>query len=241
MTRLLVSVRDADEAREASLAGVDLVDLKEPTAGPLGAVPPELWSAIQKAVGGRAPLSVALGELADPTLADRLPKTTGFTFAKLGLAGMASRADWRERWRDAWSRLPADVRPVAVAYADAARCDAPTPEQIVATAPACGCVALLVDTAVKRPGESLFQHLPPTRLRELVATARDQGLLVVLAGSIRQEHLLDALALDPDYVAVRGAVCRGPRDGRLDASLVRDWVRAVAEHRQSFHASTSGS
>ena len=36
MTRLLVSVRDALEARVAMGAGVDLIDVKEPRRGSLG-------------------------------------------------------------------------------------------------------------------------------------------------------------------------------------------------------------
>ncbi|MES1213307.1 MAG: (5-formylfuran-3-yl)methyl phosphate synthase, partial [Singulisphaera sp.] len=37
-TGLLVSVRDANEARDALLGGADLIDLKEPTRGSLGRV-----------------------------------------------------------------------------------------------------------------------------------------------------------------------------------------------------------
>ena len=37
MTRVLVSVRDALEARIALDCGVDLIDVKEPLRGPLGA------------------------------------------------------------------------------------------------------------------------------------------------------------------------------------------------------------
>ncbi len=37
--RLLVSVRSVDEARLAAAAGADFIDLKEPSAGALGALP----------------------------------------------------------------------------------------------------------------------------------------------------------------------------------------------------------
>ncbi|RZK86999.1 MAG: hypothetical protein EOO66_20930, partial [Methylobacterium sp.] len=39
--RLLVSVRDADEAVMATRAGADLVDAKDPVRGALGALPVE--------------------------------------------------------------------------------------------------------------------------------------------------------------------------------------------------------
>ncbi|MEX0712176.1 MAG: (5-formylfuran-3-yl)methyl phosphate synthase, partial [Pirellulales bacterium] len=40
MTKLLVSVRSLAEARLALAAGVDLIDLKEPARGSLGALDP---------------------------------------------------------------------------------------------------------------------------------------------------------------------------------------------------------
>ena len=52
MTKLLVSVRDAAEARLAVEAGVDLIDVKEPSAGPLGAAAAETLAEIAAAVAG---------------------------------------------------------------------------------------------------------------------------------------------------------------------------------------------
>ena len=65
MTRLLVSVRSLDEARVALEAGVDLIDLKEPARGPLGAVDLEVVEAVSQFVASRVPTSTALGELID--------------------------------------------------------------------------------------------------------------------------------------------------------------------------------
>ena len=63
MTRLLVSVRSADEARTALAAGVDLIDVKEPARGSLGAASPGVVADVVGAVAGRVPVSAALGEL----------------------------------------------------------------------------------------------------------------------------------------------------------------------------------
>src|SRR5689334_14696969 len=65
MTKLLVSVRDAAEARDAVEAGADLIDVKEPQAVSLGAAAPQIVAEIIQAVAGRRPVSVALGELID--------------------------------------------------------------------------------------------------------------------------------------------------------------------------------
>ena len=55
MTRLLVSVRSAEEAADAVSAGADLIDVKEPSAGSLGAATPEVVAAVMEAVAGRRP------------------------------------------------------------------------------------------------------------------------------------------------------------------------------------------
>ena len=61
--RLLVSVRDAAEAEAALAGGADLIDVKEPSRGPLGRADAGVIRYVVKAVGGRAPVSAALGEL----------------------------------------------------------------------------------------------------------------------------------------------------------------------------------
>lgn len=65
MAGLLVSVRNAKEAMAALVGGADLIDVKEPLAGSLGAATPKTWQEIGEVVGGEKPLSAALGELHD--------------------------------------------------------------------------------------------------------------------------------------------------------------------------------
>ena len=72
---LLVSVRNVTEALTALEAGADVIDVKEPTRGSLGAADSATLAAIAQAVGGRAPVTAALGELTDlatPTALRRL-------------------------------------------------------------------------------------------------------------------------------------------------------------------------
>ena len=52
-------------------------------------------------------------------------------------------------------------------------------------------------------------------------------MLVVLAGSLTLSHLPDVLPLEPDYVAVRGAVCEGTRTGDVRVHLVQQWSRVL--------------
>ena len=61
MTGLLVSVRDVTEAAGVLSAGVDLVDVKEPAAGSLGAAAPGVWKQVVDQVAGSTLISLALG------------------------------------------------------------------------------------------------------------------------------------------------------------------------------------
>ena len=237
MTRLLVSVRSVDEALLALAAGVDLIDFKEPRRGSLGNVDFSLAAELVEAIAGRAPTSMACGELVDSSLsasgwasADSPPAPlhppAGISYAKLGLAGCATRSDWPRRWADWIAGLPPGAAPVAVAYADWRPAAAPPPEAVLQYAAALGCRAVLVDTCDKSRGD-LLAHFSGAELRRFAAEVRNRGMLSVLAGSLTWRSLPEVLGAAPDFVAVRGAVCSGSRESALDGGLVRQWVERV--------------
>jgi dihydroneopterin aldolase len=84
----------------------------------------------------------------------------------------------------------------------------------------------MLDTAGKSAG-SLLDHLHFEALGRFVATAQARGLLVGLAGSLRKEQVPSLLALAPDLLGFRGALCRGGERGReLESAACRE-VRAL--------------
>lgn len=238
MTRLLVSVRSLDEAIDAVEAGADLIDLKEPAAGSLGRVPTAVAHEVAKRLGRQAPVSMALGELAELGEATELASSAGagefydiplgVSFVKLGLAGCATNSGWAGRWAAVVDRLPATCAPVAVIYADWQTARAPSPDTVLATARSIGCRALLIDTFAKSGG-ALFDYLQPSQLSVLLTAARMQGLVTVLAGSLTATTAPLLLPLRPDYLAVRGAVCDGSRVARLVPAKVRQWQALVRQ------------
>jgi uncharacterized protein (UPF0264 family) len=221
-TRLLVSVRNRQEAEEALAGGADLIDVKEPSRGSLGMADPAVWREVADAVAGRAPLSVALGELRD-FRGGKQPCLSSFQFAKLGLAGCAAIDDWPARWASALESFPPHVGRVAVSYADWRQAEAPPPRAVVEAGRTLGCRAWLIDTCAKHAG-GLLDHVSIEELSDLIAFARRGGMLTVLAGSLTLESIPRVLPLSPDYIAVRGAVCRGGREGVLNRDLVRRLV-----------------
>ncbi len=225
MTGLLVSVTNAQEAALAVEAGVDLIDLKDPAAGSLGRLDPIRVAAALHAVGGRRPVSMALGELASWKSATPF-ELAPIAYAKIGLSEMKGVPDWRMRWCAAWSQLPAHVARVAVVYADHARANAPEPNQVIVEGFQFGCRTVLVDTFDKH-GPALLEHLSPRQIRDFVRRAREMGLLVVLAGRLDCESMVRLLPLAPDYLAVRSAACVGGRRGSLCAARTRELVELV--------------
>lgn len=59
MAGLLVSVRNAIEAQTAVAGGAQLIDVKEPFAGSLGAASVAQWQEVIDTCGDQVPLSVA--------------------------------------------------------------------------------------------------------------------------------------------------------------------------------------
>ncbi len=226
MTGLLVSVRDAKEAEAAIAGGADLIDIKEPNAGSLGAASVETWNSIAAAVGQRRPLSVALGELVSDPVCRSAANTGGMTFAKIGLAGCDSQPDWTDRWTHAIGCCPKDVGSVAVIYADYQTANAPAPLMIVQQAIELRCKAVLFDTHSKLRG-NLFQHLAPSEIEAISTEVRCEGLKVVLAGSLVGESIHRAMQLAPDFIAVRGAACRGDRREMIERDLVAELAGIV--------------
>ena len=89
--RLLVSVRNATEALAAVQGGADLVDVKDPNAGSLGAAPIKDFHKIHTAVSGERPVTAALGDANDETAIEKIARTfadAGAAIVKVGFAGI---------------------------------------------------------------------------------------------------------------------------------------------------------
>lgn len=225
--QLLVSVTDAVEARIALDGGADIVDVKNPAEGALGAPTPTVLRSIRAAVGTAKPLSVAVGDMPNlpgtAALAAVGAAQLGADFVKVGLWGTSSEADAVVLLRAVRAALGSDTALIAGAYADAARVPGrPLPAQrLPSTARAAGADGCLLDTAIK-DGRGLMEWLSPATLADLVAESHAYGLPIALAGSLRFEDFAAVRATDADIAGVRSAACReGRRSARLDVDRVR--------------------
>jgi (5-formylfuran-3-yl)methyl phosphate synthase len=229
--RLLVSVTDAHEARVAVEGGVDIVDVKNPAEGSLGAPAPGVIERVREAVPPERPVSAAIGDLPNlpgtAALAALGAARSGAAYVKVGLWG-TSTADAAvavlTAVRDA---LDGGASVIAAAYADAERVSgAPLPPgAVVAAARRAGAAGCLLDTALK-DGRGLFEWLTPEALAALVAEGHAAGLEMALAGALRAEDLSVVRSTGADIAGVRSAACH---DGRRTAPLDADRIRRLRE------------
>ena len=226
---LLVSVRSAAEAEAALAGGADLIDVKEPSRGSLGRADDETIAAVIRTVAGRKPVSAAFGDVGEHPHPVSVP---GLTLGKWGLAGCAhlSEADWSRQFLHhvrSFTRCASSWPfAVAAAYADHTRANAPAPAAVLGMARRCECGVFLLDTFGK-DGSTLLDWMSVQQIAQLCGACRDGGVRVALAGSLTSKQIEALRAIAPDWFAVRGAVCRGGRDGTVDADRVRELAALV--------------
>jgi uncharacterized protein (UPF0264 family) len=229
----LVSVRSLEEARAAIAGGCDLLDLKEPNRGSLGAADLATIEEVCRFVGGipDAPaVSVALGELSEwsqTSSESELPENV--RYAKLGFAhaSLTWPADWRNVRQKVATSTDAHVRWVAVHYADAPA-DSPPLGEMLSEAVAAGCRGLLIDTYGKHTGR-LLDLIPVTGLIEVRQQTASAGLIMAVAGSLRESDLPQLVEVSPEIIAIRGAVCtNSDRTTAISEDLVREFRREIA-------------
>lgn len=219
MIGLLVSVRDAAEARTAAACDVDFLDLKDPAAGALGGLPPATIADIVATVRAARPqlkISATIGdwpahELAAIDAAVAAVAACGVDFVKVGVPGQGG-----EGAHALLQRLGASAHTIVpVLIADHGVDDA-----LFRAACALRFPALMMDTQEKLGG-SLLDRLPAAVIARLIGAARKAAKPLGLAGALRLDEVTQLRALQPAFAGFRSAVCEGVRSSALDGAKLR--------------------
>lgn len=225
LVRLLASVTSEAEALVAASGGADIIDCKDPAMGALGALQHAVVARIREAVPAHIPVSATIGDLpAEPetvVTAARAMLGTGCDIVKVGLfPGGDAHATIAQLGR----HVSQQSSLVAVLLADE-----PLDLALVAALGEAGFAGVMLDTAAK-DGRTLLDHRDAGALSAFIAEAHAAGLFAGLAGSLRLVQIPELLALEPDVLGFRGALCRASdRRGALDASALAD-VRSAIPH-----------
>jgi len=229
--QLMVSVITAEEASLAIAGGADILDVKNPAEGSLGAPFPHIVRQVRGCAPRPALVSAAIGDMPNlpgtAALAALGAAACGVDFVKVGLFGPKSPQEAVVLLKAVQQALGAypDVKVIAGGYADAQRAGTLPPALLPAIAAQAGVAGCLLDTAIK-DGLRLFDFLSPQTLQNLAAEAHAAGLLFALAGALQGEDLLVVGSLGADVVGVRTAVCQ---DNQRSAPLQIERVRLLRD------------
>jgi len=226
--QLLVSPSSIDEARHSAAA--DIIDVKKPSEGSLGANFP--WVIREIKQFSQKPVSAAIGDFdykpGGASLAAYGAACAGADYIKIGLA-----FEGQEKAQELISAVVRAVKEefpekyvVIASYSDYERMHAISPFDMAPIAARCGADFAMVDTGIK-DRQSTFAFMNEAVLREFTEGNRKLGLGTALAGAFRFEDLDALKRIDPDIIGVRGMVCGGDRNATVREDLIKTAIAMI--------------
>lgn len=235
--QLLISPRNVSEALECLESGaVDIIDIKNPDEGSLGANFPWVIEEIRNRTGGHL-LSAAIGDIktfqpGTVALAARGLAFLGVNYIKVGLLlpDPDQALQLMEKVVKAVKDHDPSIAVVTAGYADHAEAGGLDVFELPRLGRAAGCDAVMIDTALKN-GATLFDSMTESELLDWCGQAREAGMQTALAGSLKKEHVEALYRIGPDIIGVRSAACdsHDRQNGRLRASHIVKFRQAMDE------------
>ncbi|MDO9170017.1 MAG: (5-formylfuran-3-yl)methyl phosphate synthase [Methylobacter sp.] len=229
MTGMLASVNSVEEALLVLSANVDIIDLKQPALGALGALKTDLVKAIVTEINGRCPVSATVGDLPmQPEIvyqAVTAMAETGVDYIKIGFF---PGGDWHgtvEKLATFQHRNLRTINLIAVLFADT------QPDlAVIDSLKNAGFNGVMLDTMNKSNG-SLTQVMAKSDIAQFVRLAKDRKMLCGLAGSLRLDDIAELIPYQPDYLGFRGALCLDHnRTAQLNSASIRQIKQAIDQH-----------
>ena len=216
MTGMLASVNSLAEALLVLNAEVDIIDLKQPEQGALGALEVSDVKKIVAEIAGRCPVSATIGDLPmQPELVFNAVKAmseTGVDYIKIGFF---PGDDWHGTVKKLAELTGQNHALIAVLFADTQ-----VDFAIINLLKVAGFKGVMLDTMNKQSG-ALLQVMSMAKIVGFIAQVRKLELICGLAGSLRLEDIPVLLPNKVDYLGFRGALCEGQnRNGQLNKQAV---------------------
>ena len=211
MTQLLISVKNVAEAMVALEAGVDIIDLKDPSVGALGALGVyETRQIIQamrerKTIDLNAPnptlISATVGEqhidLNELIYEIQTRSTLGVDLIKIAVSELFYAENFLSQMQ---SLTRGGVKVVAVFFADR-----PVDLTLLVTLKKIGFFGAMLDTQTKQ--QNLLQVQTNRDLQIFTQICHENELQSGLAGSLQTQHIENLIQFNPTYIGFRGGVC----------------------------------
>ena len=231
-TQMLASVVSPNEADIVLSAGVEIVDLKNPAEGALGALPLEVVRAVVDMVDHRAMVSATIGDQPmEPALLVSKTKemlNTGVDVVKIGFFGESAHEACLQALQEVAEQ---GAKLIAVLFADM------SPNlTLLNKISAAGFYGVMLDTA-KKDGRHLLDHYSLEMLKAFVVKANSLGLQAGLAGALARDHVQVLLDIKPSYLGFRSALCdQSKRTATLNLRQVSELVKLM---RGQFYEETA--
>lgn len=228
--QLLVSAINLNEAKEATLGGADILDVKNPKEGSLGASFSWIIKEISDYANGERVVSSTIGDVpykpGTVSLAALGSAVSGSNYVKVGLYGTKNYEEALDVMKAVVKSVKEyneNITVVACGYADAYRVGSILPEDIPDVAKNSNSDVAMLDTFIK-DGKRLTDHLSVTELEDFVKKSHENNLQVALAGSVNKNDVPLLKNIGCDIMGVRGCVCTGGdrNNGTINHKLVQE-------------------
>jgi uncharacterized protein (UPF0264 family) len=221
------------EALEAIAGGADIIDVKNPHEGSLGANFPWVIKRIREITPRNIQVSCTIGEA--PNLPGSIAlaafgaASIGVDYIKAGLYGFKTAQEavsFLQNVNRAAKECNPHIKLVAAGYADAERAGTLNPLLIPEIASKAHVEVAMLDTAIK-DDKNLFNFLTFEQLAKFVNSSHKFGLEAALAGSLRKQDLPLVYGLGADIAGSRGAACTN--NDRVKGKITEKQVRELVE------------
>jgi uncharacterized protein (UPF0264 family) len=218
--------------------GADIIDVKNPKEGALGANFPRVIRQIKEILPKNLELSATLGDLPNlpgtASLAALGAVVSGVDYVKVGLFGVKTSEEATTLMTEvvkAVKDYDSNLKTIASGYADFQSVGCVSPLELPSVAYEAEADGILVDIHTKNGIDNLFSFLNDEQLRKFVTQAHKNNLLAALAGSLDTQHISRVHNLGTDIIGVRGAVCskKDRLAGKLEKEKVATFVNQISK------------
>lgn len=244
MTQLLVSVKSAEEALIALNAGVDIVDLKDPTIGALGA----LDLAVSVEIVAKTQQHNQRNMISDGSFSLVLTSATvgeqhadinslmksvlervaiNIDIIKVAVPTLEAIPNWQEKFNTKEiTAMKANTKLIAVFFAD---------QEVnlkrLETLSMLGFYGAMLDTSAKH--QSLLEVCTLQTLQTFTQDCKKNALKSGLAGSLKPQDVECLSDINPFYIGFRGGVCKaGSRNNALVMDKIIKTKELLQEHNK---------
>lgn len=236
--KLLVSVSRLSEAISIHNCGVDIIDIKNPKEGSLGANFPWVVMQVRKKLGKNSKLSATIGDFPN------LPGTASFAalgaaycgadYIKVGLYGPKNYKEASFFMRNivrSIRDLKFKSKVIASGYADYAFFNGLNPLLLPKIAHESRADGVLIDIKNK-DHRSLFDFIKLSNIRKFVNNCHNRGLLAALAGGLSKKDIDLIREIGADVIGVRRSVYSNFNNkiSGVNKILVKEFVKEIRSH-----------